>query len=85
MPSARSKRVAERRRHQNAPLRSAARTHVTKVRRLIETKDVSAAEQAIQEAIIILDKAAQKGAIHKKNAARRKSRLMAQLNAARNS
>ena len=83
MPSARSKRVAERRRRRNAPLRSVARTYVTKVRRLIESDEVGAAEQAVQQAIVALDKAAQKGAIHRRNAARRKSRLMAQLNSAR--
>jgi len=83
LPSARSKRVAERRRRRNAPLRSAARTYVTKVRRLIESEEVGAAEQAVQQAIVALDKAAQKGAIHRRNAARRKSRLMAQLNSAR--
>jgi small subunit ribosomal protein S20 len=31
--------------------------------------------------VLALDKAAQKGVIHKKNAARRKSRLMRMLNA----
>jgi small subunit ribosomal protein S20 len=60
-----------------------ARTYVTKVRRLIESEEVGAAEQAVQQAIVALDKAAQKGAIHRRNAARRKSRLMAQLNSAR--
>jgi small subunit ribosomal protein S20 len=60
-----------------------ARTYVTKVRRLIKSEEVGAAEQAVQQAIVALDKAAQKGAIHRRNAARRKSRLMAQLNSAR--
>lgn len=82
MPSAKSKRVAERKRRRNAPLRSRARTYVRKARRLIETED-GTAEQSVQQAIVALDKAAQKGAIHRRNAARRKSRLMAQLNAAR--
>ena len=82
MPSAKSKRVAERKRRRNAPLRSRARTYVRKARRLIETDD-GAAEQTVRQAIVALDKAAQKGAIHRRNAARRKSRLMAQLNTAR--
>ena len=33
------------------------------------------------QAIVALDKAAQKGAVHRRNAARRKSRLMRRLNA----
>lgn len=83
MPSAKSRRVGERKRRHNAPLRSKARTYVRKARRLIEFEDAGAAEQSVQEAIVALDRAAQKGAIHRRNAARRKSRLMAQLNSAR--
>ena len=83
MPSAKTGRVAERRRERNAPLRSRAKTFVTTTRRLIADDDLDAAEKAIQSAVVALDKAAQKGAIHKKNAARRKSRLMKGLNAAK--
>ena len=46
--------------------------------------DLDAAEQAVKEATVALDKAAQKGAIHANNAARRKSRIMLQLHQARN-
>jgi len=35
--------------------------------------------EAIREAVSALDKAAEKGVIHKNNAARRKSRLMKRL------
>ena len=83
MPSAKSRRVAERKRRRNAPLRSQARTYVRKARQVIESDGTGAAEQTVQQAIVALDKAAQKGAIHRRNAARRKSRLMAQLNSAR--
>ena len=38
--------------------------------------------EALKEAISTLDKAAVKGILHKNNAARRKSRLMAKYNAA---
>ena len=79
MPSERSARVAERRRRRNAPLRSRAKTTVTKARRLMASSEAEAAEGAVKEAVVALDKAAQKGAIHRKNAARRKSRLMKQL------
>ena len=44
---------------------------------------MEAAEVATMEAIVALDRAAQRGAVHKRNAARRKSRLMRRLNAAK--
>ena len=79
MPSEKSARVAERRRRMNAPLRSKARTFVTKTRSLIAANDADGAEAAAREAVVALDKAAQKRAIHRNNAARRKSRIMSQL------
>ena len=41
--------------------------------------DLEAATEAVNAAVIALDKAAQKGAIHANNASRRKSRIMAHL------
>ncbi len=67
----------------NAPLRSKAKTFVTKARRLMASNELEEAEKVVTEAVVSLDKAAQKGAIHKGNAARRKSRLMSQLHAAK--
>jgi small subunit ribosomal protein S20 len=46
---------------------------------LIEDSETEAAEEAVTRAVVALDKAAQKGAIHQNNASRRKSRLMKQL------
>ena len=83
MPSAKSARVSVRKRGRNTPLRTRARTHVRDARRLIDSNNLEAAEQAVRDAIVALDKAAQKGAIHKKNAARRKSRLMKSLHRAK--
>lgn len=83
MPAAKSQRVAERKRQRIAPIRSRAKTFVRKARLSIDSGDVEAAESATMRAIVALDKAAQKGAVHKRNAARRKSRLMSRLNAAR--
>ena len=79
MPSARSGRVSERRRVRNAPLRTRAKTFVTKARHVLETGEPEEAEQAVKIAVVALDKAAQKGALHRGNAARRKSRLMRRL------
>ena len=85
MPSEKSARVAERRRQMNAPLRSRAKTFITKARRLIAAKDLEAADEAVKNAVVALDTAAQKGALHPNNAARRKSRIVRQLHQARNS
>ena len=74
-------RVAERRAERNKPLRTEARTFVKKAEVAIAAGDVAAAEVATREAISVLDKVAVKNVIHKNNAARRKSRLMAKFNA----
>jgi len=41
---------------------------------------IEEAREAVRQAASVLDKAAEKGIIHKNNAARRKARLMRQLN-----
>ena len=69
-------RQNERRRAHNRAYRSSARTHVKKARRLIEAGDLDQAQAQIVATISALDRAAQKGVIHKNNAARRKSRLV---------
>lgn len=61
-------------------VRSSTRTHVKKAQALIASGKGPDPSQAVLEAISALDKAAQKGVIHKNQAARRKSRLMASLN-----
>lgn len=72
-------RQNEKRRVQNRIDRGAARTYVRKARISLESGDAEAARLATLEAISALDKAAEKGTIHKNNAARRKSRLMKHL------
>ncbi len=73
----------EKRRVHNRVYRGAARTFVARARAAISEKDAEAAQAATLEAIAALDKAAQKGVIHKNNAARRKSRLMKHLAASK--
>ncbi len=73
-------RSSRRKRQYNQVHRGRARTKDKKARRLIEAGNVEEARQAVREAVSALDKAAQKGVIHKNKAARRKSRLMTQLN-----
>ncbi len=69
----------EKRRVRNRIYRGGARTYVKKARTSLDGKDLQVAQQDTLEAISALDKAAEKGAIHKNNAARRKSRLMKRL------
>jgi small subunit ribosomal protein S20 len=66
----------EKKRVRNRVYRGEARTYVARARTAIQGKDSEAAKAATLEAISALDKAAQKGVLHKNNAARRKSRLM---------
>ncbi|RME07461.1 MAG: 30S ribosomal protein S20 [Anaerolineae bacterium] len=72
-------RQNEKRRLRNRVFRGRARTFVKKARLAIESGDVEAAREATRMAVSALDKAAEKGVIHKNNAARRKSRLMKRL------
>ena len=67
------------RRSSNRVYRGSARTYVRKARLAIEGGDVDAARAATIQAASALDKAAQKGVLHKNNASRRKGRLMKQL------
>ena len=66
------------RRVRNRDLRSRARTQV-KVARQAVTADAKTAEPIVRKAASELDRAAVKGVLHKRNAARRKSRLMKAL------
>ncbi|MEC7835792.1 MAG: 30S ribosomal protein S20 [Chloroflexota bacterium] len=84
MPSAKAFRVSERKRNINQPLRSRAKNMVTRTRRMIAEGDLEGAEVAARGAVIALDKAANKGAIHKNTASRKKSRLIRHLNDAKN-
>ncbi len=67
------------RRLRNRLFTGRARTYVKHARTAIETGVPEDARKATLEAISELDKAAEKGNIHKNNAARRKSRLMRRL------
>ncbi len=85
MPAAKSDRVSQSRRKRNSPLRTRARTFVKTARVNIAEGDLDAAERSVRNAVVALDKASAKGALHPNNAARRKSRIMSQLSQARNS
>lgn len=63
----------------NRVFRGRARSFIKKARLAIETGNVEEARSATQTAVSALDKAAEKGVIHKNNASRRKSRIMLSL------
>lgn len=71
-------RQNEKRRLRNRYFRGAARTAVNTARKAF-AEGSPATKEAVLKAISALDKAAEKGVIHKNNAARRKSRLMKKL------
>jgi small subunit ribosomal protein S20 len=73
-------RTNERKHNRNRIYRSRTRTQVKKARTAIENQSLEEAIEETRTAISLLDKAADKGIIHQRNAARRKSRLMKQLN-----
>ena len=77
--------IKSRKNHErNIAAKSAAKTYVKKARTAIDAAktDATAAVEALTLACKTLDKTAQRGIIHKNQAARRKSRLMKRLNKA---
>ena len=72
-------RSSKRKQVRNQVFRTRARTAVKEARVAINESDQAEAAKSIQAAYSALDRAAIKGVIHKRNAARRKSRLMKQL------
>jgi small subunit ribosomal protein S20 len=73
----------EKRRVRNRVARGYARTAVKKAQVQLESGKSEESKKSVLEAVSVLDRAAQKGTIHKNNAARRKSRLMKALAASK--
>jgi small subunit ribosomal protein S20 len=76
-------RQVGKRRLRNRLYRTRARTYVKRTSRFIEEGRLDEAAAAAELAVSALDKAAQKGVIHRRNADRRKSRLLKRLGRAR--
>jgi small subunit ribosomal protein S20 len=72
-------------RQRNVIVRSRTRTFVRRFRAAIDAGDAATAESAYGEAARELDKAAQKGVIHRNQAANRKSGMAKALQALRSS
>ena len=72
-------RQNKKRRLRNRVYRGQARTFIRDARAAMLAEDLDGARTSTLKAVKALDKAAEKGVIHKNNASRRKSRLMKQL------
>jgi len=77
-------RQNKKRRLRNRVYRGEARTFIRDARTAMLAEDLDEARETTLKAVKALDKAAEKGVIHKNNASRRKSRLMKQLAALEN-
>ena len=66
----------------NKTARSRAKTMIVKTENLLAGGDTETLRRTLVAAVSALDKAAEKGIIHRNNAARRKSRLMKKANKA---
>jgi small subunit ribosomal protein S20 len=73
-------RQNEKRREINRNSRGSFRTGVKKLRAALEAGEKDAVETLLPETISIIDKAVQKGVLHRNAAARYKSRLTARAN-----
>ena len=72
-------RQNEKKRVGNRVYRGKARTMIAKALVAVDGGEKETSVEAVRLAVSALDKAAEKGVIHKNNAARRKSRLMKHL------
>ncbi len=65
----------------NKMIKSKVKTLVKKVEAAVAASDKAAAQVALKEAVVAIDKAAAKGLFHKNTAARKVSRLTKAVNA----
>ena len=82
MPAQKAHRKSVKRYARNMSARRATRTAVNRARRAVAAADPDS-EEAVRNAMSMLDVAVRKGILHKNNASRRKGRLAAALNRAR--
>ena len=73
--------VAKARTERNKAIKSEVKTYVKKVNEAIASGDKAAAEDALKEATIKLDKAATKGVYHRNTSSRKIGRLSKAVNA----
>ncbi|NLM96110.1 MAG: 30S ribosomal protein S20 [Halanaerobiaceae bacterium] len=73
-------RISAKRTALNREWKDRLKSSIKKFERLVEEGNVAEAKEQLQETFKVIDKAANKGIIHKNNAARKKSRLSKMLN-----
>ena len=73
-------RTSQKKHARNLAVQSELKTVLKKLDGLISANKADQAKELIQQAMVKLDRAASKGAIHKKRAFRKKSRLAKKLN-----
>ena len=79
MPASKAGRQQVKRARRNRSAKTETRTILGRANKSLESGDFESAEPAVMNAVRVLDRAAQKGILHKNNVARRKSRMMAKL------
>ena len=80
MPAKKSGRKQVKRAVRTRGDRTETRSAMAKALRSVESGDVAEAENDVKDALSTLDRALQKGILHKNNVNRRKSRMAARLN-----
>jgi len=79
--AAKAWRQSEKRRLRNKALKTRIKTATKKFLKVLEEGDLAKAEEAFREAQSLIQRAASKGTLHWRTAARKISRLAAKLNA----
>ncbi|ASF39965.1 MULTISPECIES: 30S ribosomal protein S20 [Halobacillus] len=74
-------RINDEARYLNAAFKSDMRTAVKRVEKLVSSNEKDSAKDALSTAVKKIDKAVQRGALHKNNGNRTKSRLSKKVNA----
>lgn len=64
----------------NQPVKSDMRTHIKYVEKLVEANDIENAKEMYNKTVRKIDKAIQKGVIHRNNGNRQKARLSKKIN-----
>ncbi len=80
MPAKKAGRQSVKRAARNRGTRTNTRSTIAKAQRSMATGDPEEATESVRLAIRVMDRAVQKGILHKNNVARRKSRMAARLN-----
>ncbi len=79
MPAKKTGRQQVKRARRNRSAKTETRTLIARANRSLEAGDAETAQPAVALAISTLDRAVRRGILHRNNAARRKSRMMAKL------